>query len=75
MPAYEGLLRALMKKGLQGDTKAIQMLFTQTNGLATILDEKQREATQAQRDYIDALWKEAEEWNTEDPTKEGNRDE
>ena len=75
MPAYEGLLRALLKKGLQGDTKAIQMLFTQTNGLATILDEKRREANSADLAFIEAVRKEANEWLARDPTKEDNNNE
>ena len=74
IPAYLALLRVLLWEGVNGNTKAIQMLFTQTDGLKSIIDEKQREATEADRAFIDAVRKEVESFITEEEHQEERDD-
>jgi hypothetical protein len=63
MPAYMFMLKVILRKGVtKSDTKAMQMLFDKTNGLASILDEKQREATEADKAILRALREDAEKW-------------
>jgi hypothetical protein len=66
MPLYAALLKVLAKKALvKGDTKAIQLLLGHSDGLASILDQKQQEANSADRAYIDAVLSAAKEWGKE----------
>jgi hypothetical protein len=63
MPTFVALVRALLKKGLQGDVKAIQILFDKTDALALIRDEEKRKATQADEAFLAQMRKKADEWS------------
>jgi hypothetical protein len=66
MPLYTALLKVLAKKALvKGDTKAIQLLLGHSHGLASILDEEQREANSADKAYIDAVRAASNTWKKE----------
>jgi hypothetical protein len=62
MPVYLGLLKVMLKKGLHGDTKAVQILLDRTNGLNSILDEQKRKLTEADEAFLARLRKDVEQW-------------
>jgi hypothetical protein len=62
MRAFHALLNTLLKKALQGDMRAMQMLFDKSNALALIIDEEKRKATEADEAFLVQMRKEAGEW-------------
>jgi hypothetical protein len=54
-------------QGLKGNNKANHMLlFAETGGLKSIIEEKKREQTLADQAVIDAILERIDEWNVKD---------
>ena len=63
-PAYMVMLKVLLRNGVtKGDTRALQILFNATDALKTILDEKQREASEADRQFIEYVRERSNAWS------------
>jgi hypothetical protein len=69
LPTYEVMILATIKRAMTGCLKSMKLLLDSTDGFKSIIEEKKREASDADRAYIEEVRRCAEAWITDDRSK------
>jgi hypothetical protein len=62
MPAVDIMIKNMVSTALGGCYKTQKLLIQESGGLTALREEYKRQKSQADQDFIDAVWKEANEW-------------
>jgi hypothetical protein len=66
IPVVDALMMTSIKRALGGCTKTLKVLLDASGGFKALIQEQERQKTQADQAFIDRMWKEAEEWISRD---------
>jgi hypothetical protein len=62
MPVVDVLIKSIINKALGGCHKSQKLLIQESGGLKALREEYKRQRTKADEEFIEAVWKKAEEW-------------
>jgi hypothetical protein len=62
MPVVDALMKTAIRRALEGCTKHLKILIDGSGGLKALIQEQKRQKTLADEEFIQRIWKEAEEW-------------
>jgi hypothetical protein len=62
MPVVDALMKTAIRRALEGCTKHLKILIDGSGGLKALIQEQKRQKTLADEEFIQQVWKEAEEW-------------
>jgi hypothetical protein len=73
MPAIDVIIKSMINKAMAGDHRSQKLLIQESGGLKALREEFKRQKNSADQAFIDAVWKEANEWLKPDEQPRSDR--